>query len=319
MNIDINDKDLFDFRPGEVVHHTSFGRGVILSISGTGDKTYAKVKFFQVGVKVLSLQWAPLSKADLNYGASLTKARPCKPHYIEMGDSLKRAEAFLTEIRKSNRIRYSNFSGYQISVDIDKPHAIAYAIRYGLKHLQELRSSLRSVFVESGVVSPPSGSVDVLEIGCGPGMSRLVLPEFGISARSYSGIDHAENCVWLAKQFNNDLSTFGLKKVGGIFTTKLEDIQSSSCKGFVIINHVLNQSSIDNSVLTHWVKQLNRIFPLGFQIFSIEPKHRDFEKKLVDLENHLFASRTKVENLVSVSSQGEFKAQKTVTYWRCGG
>jgi DNA helicase II / ATP-dependent DNA helicase PcrA len=47
---------------GDDVRHNVFGEGVILDMSGSGDKTEALVRFRDVGEKRLLLSWAPLSK-----------------------------------------------------------------------------------------------------------------------------------------------------------------------------------------------------------------------------------------------------------------
>ena len=42
--------------------HGKWGEGVVLDISGSGDKTEITVNFPTVGQKVLLLAWAPLKK-----------------------------------------------------------------------------------------------------------------------------------------------------------------------------------------------------------------------------------------------------------------
>jgi len=49
-------------RVGDDVRHKTFGEGVILDMSGSGDKTEALVRFRDVGEKRLLLSWAPLEK-----------------------------------------------------------------------------------------------------------------------------------------------------------------------------------------------------------------------------------------------------------------
>jgi DNA helicase-2/ATP-dependent DNA helicase PcrA len=52
------------FRIGDDVRHNSFGEGVILDISGSGEKSEATIRFPKVGEKVLLLAWAPLQKIE---------------------------------------------------------------------------------------------------------------------------------------------------------------------------------------------------------------------------------------------------------------
>ena len=47
---------------GDDVEHPAFGDGVIIGISGEGDKAEAVINFAGVGTKHLALAWAPLKK-----------------------------------------------------------------------------------------------------------------------------------------------------------------------------------------------------------------------------------------------------------------
>jgi DNA helicase II / ATP-dependent DNA helicase PcrA len=56
-----NSQDL-GLRIGDDVEHPAFGEGVIIDISGAGEKAEATINFPGVGTKHLSLAWAPLKK-----------------------------------------------------------------------------------------------------------------------------------------------------------------------------------------------------------------------------------------------------------------
>ena len=49
-------------RVGDDVAHPAFGEGVIIDISGAGEKAEAVINFPGVGQKHLALAWAPLKK-----------------------------------------------------------------------------------------------------------------------------------------------------------------------------------------------------------------------------------------------------------------
>ena len=51
-----------ELRVGDDVEHATFGEGVVLEISGTGEKTEVTVRFTDRGTKHLALAWAPLKK-----------------------------------------------------------------------------------------------------------------------------------------------------------------------------------------------------------------------------------------------------------------
>jgi DNA helicase-2/ATP-dependent DNA helicase PcrA len=52
-------------RVGDDVRHAKFGDGVIVDISGSGDKAEARVQFRDVGEKTLLLSWAPLERVEV--------------------------------------------------------------------------------------------------------------------------------------------------------------------------------------------------------------------------------------------------------------
>ena len=54
--------DGLGLKVGDDVKHKAFGEGVIIDLSGSGDKTEARVNFAGVGEKTLLLSWAPLEK-----------------------------------------------------------------------------------------------------------------------------------------------------------------------------------------------------------------------------------------------------------------
>jgi len=51
-----------DLRVGDDVEHATFGEGVVIGITGSGDKTEVTVRFRDRGAKHLVLAWAPLKK-----------------------------------------------------------------------------------------------------------------------------------------------------------------------------------------------------------------------------------------------------------------
>ena len=49
-------------RIGDDVRHEKFGEGVVVDITGSGDKAEARVRFRDAGEKTLLLSWAPLER-----------------------------------------------------------------------------------------------------------------------------------------------------------------------------------------------------------------------------------------------------------------
>jgi len=55
--------ELLALRVGDDVVHGKWGEGVILDLSGSGEKAEATIRFPEVGEKRLLLAWTPLKKA----------------------------------------------------------------------------------------------------------------------------------------------------------------------------------------------------------------------------------------------------------------
>lgn len=313
---------------GDVVYHTHFGEGVIISLSGSGESAEACVKFKTTFARHFALTWAPLFKVDVKQ----TEMR-------ELKDTEQTFKEGLSSIEKKYCLSPSNFGGFNLSEDISESDVIAYTRGYGLRHLQELRHAFRELFVPAtyaapllqelhnafrehiaplGPASPPFSPVDVLDIGCGPGLSRFILPEFGITAKTYGGFDYSVNCLWLAREINN-LALFNLPQTMGQFVKSLHEIKTSEIHGFVIMNHVLNQPSITESILKVWAGQLKRIYPCGFYLVSVEPKHPEFRAKAARFLAKLREEGITIRNQVTVNSRGEFGASlKAVNWLVCG-
>lgn len=47
---------------GDAVHHDKWGRGLVLSVLGEGDRAQVEVMFDGAGKKTLLLAWAPLTR-----------------------------------------------------------------------------------------------------------------------------------------------------------------------------------------------------------------------------------------------------------------
>jgi len=287
---------------GDFVEHSLFGRGVIRSLDGGGIHLTATVELFDGSTRIFHMGYAPLRKINSKF---------------QIKDTTPTLRRLIATIQEKYAIGHSDFGDFQISSDISKPDVIAYTERYGFKHLRELRSALIYVFI-GAAIEPPASSVDVLDIGCGPGMSRTILWEFGINAKKYSGVDYAENFLWLAKELNSDLTACSLPSIDGQFVKSLDEIEPSGEFGFVIMNHVLNQRFVNESVLTSWAKNLKRIYPNGFSILSVEPEHHVFR-----YQKNRWMSMLQYENIMcreslSFGGEGEFRAKKAVSFWICG-
>jgi DNA helicase-2/ATP-dependent DNA helicase PcrA len=58
----VSQREVPAVKPGDTVVHERFGEGVVISVSGSGEDTEARVAFSDVGEKSLLLAYAPLKK-----------------------------------------------------------------------------------------------------------------------------------------------------------------------------------------------------------------------------------------------------------------
>ncbi len=308
-----------DLEVGDVVEHSLFRNGVIVSLRGTGELAEATIRFesLYAGTRNFRLAYANLTKVDskLQVARSSLFSDYSNP---DTKDTIQMLKELVTTIQEKCAIPHSDYCDFQIRSDISKPDVIAYTKRYGFKHLQELRSALREVLIGTGNAAQRLHSVDVLDIGCGPGLSRPILLEFGFSVKTYSGLDHAENFLWLARELNSDLSSCFLTSIDGQFVRSLGEIEPSRELGFVIMNHVANQLFVNESVLMSWAKNLKRIYPNGFNILSIEPRLAGFKTQQNLWMSELQDAGVKVLESLFTTCKGEFKASKEVSFLLCG-
>ena len=180
-----------------------------------------------------------------------------------------------------------------------------------MRHSNELRDALKSLGLAQRSLSFQSHLVDVLDVGCGPSMTLDILKEFGIRIDNFSGYDHAESMLWLARELNSD------DKVR--FERNLDDFDVSQRQGLVIMNHVINQKFVTENILKNWIGQLKRIFPKGFSYVSVEPSKSEFNKNFDEFEKICRRSGLKVLDHMQKSSRSSSKMGigKRVNYWEC--
>ena len=203
------------------------------------------------------------------------------------------------------------FNAFQIKSTLTMRQAYSYACGHGLNHSQELRSAMKSLGFQNQLSLHRLGLVDILDVGCGPGMTLDVLLEFGLHINSYSGFDYADSFVWLARELNND--------VEGNFVVRMPDLPTSKRTGFILMNHVLNQDEVTTDLLKTWIQEFKRIYSKGFSLLSIEPTKADYDQKFKDFEKICLDKEIKIKNKRSTFSESKSykKIPKRVNYWAC--
>ena len=210
-----------------------------------------------------------------------------------------------------NRAQSSGGGNFQVPSHLSHSDAYSYASSYGVRHSNELRDALKSLGLPERSHFFQSHLVDVLDVGCGPSLTLDILKEFGIRIDNFSGYDHAESMLWLARELNS-----GAKVK---FAKKLDNIDVSRRQGLVIMNHVINQKFVSENTLKIWVGQLKRIFPKGFFYISIEPAKSEFNKNFAYFEEICQKNGLKISNHRQKSSRSSSKMGigKRVNYWEC--
>jgi SAM-dependent methyltransferase len=210
-----------------------------------------------------------------------------------------------------NKVKPLGGVDFQVPSHISHSDACSYASSYGVRHSNELRDALKSLGLQKRSHPFQSHLVDVLDIGCGPSMTLDILKEFGIRIDNFSGYDHAESMLWLARELNSDAKVK--------FAANLDDFDVSRRQGLVIMNHVINQKFVNENILKNWVNQLRRIFPKGFSYISVEPSKSEFNKNLENFENICRVSGLKIFHHRQKSSRSSSKSGigKRVNYWEC--
>jgi len=201
----------------------------------------------------------------------------------------------LEEIQLRHNIEdWPGSSGFQLPSDITKSRAIKYARTYGISHARELEDAVSEV----SLWLPQDGNV--IDIGCGPGMSARVLMGCSFKLSRYFGIDHSESQVWLARQLN-----IGSGNVCN-FSKSLALLPVVEAPLLIVMNHICHQGDVSETDLHRWATNLKKMPP--YRILSIEPQLAGGKQaKLLDIfRDHGRSTR----ELCDVRTKSQFKAKK---------
>jgi SAM-dependent methyltransferase len=179
----------------------------------------------------------------------------------EYEDSLSRELALIRE--KIQKIKIDQKLGSdgssdrgQVFADSSFERVINYTLKYGLDHALELRDAVTEW--KNLIVGVPH----LLDLGCGIGLSDMVLRCCGIETSSYAGIDHNPEMLKLALKFN----------LGSTFTKEIRTVQRNRQDGFLIINHLFGQQELSQENLSEFAYYISRIFTQRVNILNIEPQ-----------------------------------------------
>lgn len=176
----------------------------------------------------------------------------------------------------------------QVSADSSLEKVVNYVLKYGLDHAFELRAAI------SEWQNLIEGEPHLVDLGCGIGLSDLVLQSCGIEVSSYAGIDHNSEMLKLAIQFN----------LGSTFTKEIRTVTKTRGGGFLIINHLFGQTEVTDQNLLDFAYYISRIFNRGFTVLNIEP-----QMSRVDINRQRF--RDLLMSVGYVEEMTEFKQTET--------
>ena len=139
----------------------------------------------------------------------------------------------------------------------DDRNVIGTYSELGFMHARELTDALgdTSTFKEIP-------EINVIDIGCGLGLTRAVLADLEISFCTYVGMDSNSEMMRFAQEIEDQ----------GLFIHDLSECDEFESPVLVIINHVLGQNTVSNRDIETWVLHLKRICKSGLIVLSIEPE-----------------------------------------------
>ena len=179
----------------------------------------------------------------------------------EYEDPLSRELAVIREkiqqIKNNQKLGNDGLSDRgQVFAESSFEKVINYTLKYGLNHALELRDAISEW--KNLIIGEPH----LLDLGCGIGLSDLVLRCCGVETSSYAGVDHNPEMLKLALQFN----------LGSTFTKEIRTVQRNREDGILIINHLFGQGEVTKKNLSEFTYYISRIFTKRFTVLNIEPQ-----------------------------------------------
>ncbi|NBO56910.1 MAG: class I SAM-dependent methyltransferase [Actinobacteria bacterium] len=139
----------------------------------------------------------------------------------------------------------------------DDRNVIGTYSELGFMHARELTDALgdTSAFQEIP-------EINVIDIGCGYGITRAVLTDLKIPFGTYVGMDSNSEMIWFAQEIEDQ----------GMFIDDLSECDEFESPVLVTINHVLGQNTVSKRDIETWVLHLKRICKSGLIVLNIEPE-----------------------------------------------
>lgn len=188
----------------------------------------------------------------------------------------------------------------QISQDASESDAATFS-DLGVKHALELQDAWRLMRTEF------PETFHLLDIGCGLAITPAVFKDESVKLRSYHGYDYSQAMLSIALKLNPELT----------FVDQFSKINKLGSPTLVLLNHVLGQNGVDDSVLKVWADNFHRVLPYEFHMLSIEildfqpsNNRREIFQKLLN------ASKFSVDVVQRLKTPGQHSSLKDTQHWR---
>lgn len=215
-------------------------------------------------------------------------------------------------------VKRTNFDFvYHISEFTTHEEVKEYGKSLAKHHAMEFRNAALE-FRLRDLLSEP---IDVIDIGCGHGLSCYALRNIGVGIRSFQGFDHNPFMIEDAKRIALNLEDNSMFPASVDFSTRLDQLLPVTRPCLVIMNHVLKQSSVNSAVLEAWSDELDRLTPGEFLLmnldsFSSTREHPSPIEKALHGDGRCRTNEILIRG--STKSESDFRATKDVEFIQFG-
>jgi trans-aconitate methyltransferase len=206
---------------------------------------------------------------------------------------------------------------YHISPATSHEEVKLYGRKLARFHAEEFSTAINRLKLKDYFRGP----VDVIDIGCGHGMSCYALRAAGLNIQSFQGFDHNEHMINDARRIALNLEDNSMFPKSVEFFIDFNQLSPVKHECLMVINHVLNQRFVLETTLEDWCNELDRLTPDEFILISIEPHHSNPANKLLlrsIMENTSHRRTWDVVNHLNLQSKSSFQQTKDVEIIRVG-
>lgn len=154
----------------------------------------------------------------------------------------------------------------QISAAAPLSETRTYGKVFSAPHAEELLDAARSLDLRRRL----GGAMDVLDFGCGHGLSLYALQDSGLTVRSYQGYDHNPNMILDATSLAAAMSRVAGHCESVSFHASAVELHRVDGPCLVLLNHLLGQGAISPGDIDSWSDLLDRITGSTFSLMILD-------------------------------------------------